>query len=168
MDKVIEVEVQSGKRKKLILIVLVTVAIFIAAIFLLRFSLASALKKSAITTAVVETGNIENTINASGEILPEFEEIITSPINASIQNVLLDAGLPVKAGQSILSLDKAASQTEYEKLKFGLESKQNDVRKLRLELDKSFFDIKSNNSIKQLRISSLQADEENAKQLFKQ
>ena len=167
MDKVIEVEVQSGKRKKLILIVLVTVAIFIAAIFLLRFSLASALKKSAITTAVVETGNIENTINASGEILPEFEEIITSPINASIQNVLLDAGLPVKAGQSILSLDKAASQTEYEKLKFGLESKQNDVRKLRLELDKSFFDIKSNNSIKQLRISSLQADEENAKQLFK-
>lgn len=167
MDKVIEAEVQSGKRKKLMLIVLVAVAIIIAAIFLLRFSLSSALKKSAITTAVVETGNIENTINATGEILPEFEEIITSPINASIQNVLLDAGLPVKAGQSILSLDKAASQTEYEKLKFGLESKQNDVRKLRLQLDKSFFDIKSNNSIKQLRISSLQADEENAKRLFK-
>ncbi|CAN5314641.1 HlyD family efflux transporter periplasmic adaptor subunit [soil metagenome] len=167
MDKVIEAEVQSGKRKKLILMALVTVAIFIAAIFLLRFSLSSAVKKSAITTAVVETGNIENTINATGEILPEFEEIITSPINASIQNVLLDAGLPVKAGQSILSLNKAASQTEYEKLKFGLESKQNDVRKLRLQLDKSFFDIKSNNSIKQLRISSLQADEENAKRLFK-
>ena len=60
-------------------------------------------------------GNIENTINASGEILPEFEEIITSPINASIQNVVMDAGTSVKAGQSVLTLDKSASQTEYEK-----------------------------------------------------
>ena len=134
---------------------------------LLRSSLASSAKKSGITTAVVEKGNIENTINASGEILPEFEEIITSPINASIQNILLDAGTPVKTGQSLLSLDKSASQMEYEKQKFGLESKHNDLQKLRLELDKSFYDIKSNNNIKQLRINSLEADVENAKRLYK-
>jgi len=35
------------------------------------------------TTTVVEIGNIENTLNASGQILPEFEQVITSPINAS-------------------------------------------------------------------------------------
>ena len=120
-----------------------------------RSSFASTLKKSDITTAVVERGNIENTITASGEILPEFEEIITSPINASVQKVVMDAGSKVKAGQSILTLDKSASQTEYEKLKFQLESKHNDIQKLKLELDKSFYDIKSNNDIKQLRINSL-------------
>ena len=48
-----------------------------------------------------------------------------------------------------------------------MESKINDVRKLKLQLDKSFYDIKSNNAIKQLRINSLQADVENAKRLFK-
>jgi HlyD family secretion protein len=100
------------------------------------------LKKSNITTAVVEKGDIENTISASGEILPEFEEIVTSPINASIQNVVMDAGNKVQAGQSILTLDKSASQTEYEKERFELESKRNDIQKLKLELNKSFYDIK--------------------------
>ena len=167
MDKVIEEEVMSRKRKKMVWVVLLILAVLTAAIFLLRYSFASTLKKSAFTTAVVERGNIENTISASGEILPEFEEIITSPINASVQNVLLDAGIAVKAGQSVLTLDKSASQTEYERLKFGLESRHNDVRKLKLELDKSFYDIKSNNNIKQLRINSLEADVENAKRLYK-
>lgn len=167
MDKVIEAAVINRRKRKTLWIILLIIGIIAAAVVLLRYSFASEIKKSAITTAVVERGNIENTITASGEILPEFEEVITSPINASVQNVLLDAGIAVKAGQSVLTLDKTASQTEYEKLKFGLESKRNDVRKLQLELSKSFYDIKSNNSIKQLRISSLEADVENAKRLYK-
>jgi HlyD family secretion protein len=38
---------------------------------------------------------------------------------------------------------------------------------LKLELDKSYYDIQSNNTIKQLRINSLEASVENAKRLFK-
>jgi HlyD family secretion protein len=167
MDKVIEEEVLHRKRKKTVIIGVATMVAILAAVLLLRSGLASSVNKSAITTAVVEKGDIENTINASGEILPEFEEIITSPIDASLQNVLLDAGIAVKAGQSVLTLDKSASQTTYERLKFGLESRQNDIRKLKLELEKSFYDIKSNNNIKQLRIGSLEADVENAKRLFR-
>jgi len=132
-----------------------------------RSSLVSVVKKSVITTAVVERGDIENTITASGEILPEFEATITSPINASVQKVIIDAGSKVKSGESILMLDKSASQTEFEKLKFQLASKENEIKKLKLELDKSFYDIKSSNDIKQLRINSLEADVENAKRLFK-
>ena len=167
MDKAIEEEVRSGRKKKNISIIIIVLLVIGGAIWLLRFSLASSLKKSAVTTAVVETGNIENTINASGEVLPEFEATITSPINASVQKVIIDAGSKVKAGESILTLDKSASQTEFEKLKFQVESKRNEVQKLKLELDKSFYDIKSNNDIKQLRINSLEADVENAKRLFK-
>jgi HlyD family secretion protein len=167
MDTVIEEEVKSKRKKKTFSVIIIIIAMLAAAIWLLRTSFASSLKKSSITTAVVEKGDIENTINATGEILPEFEEIITSPINASIQNVVLDAGNKVQAGQSILTLDKSSSQTEYEKQKFQLESKRNDIRKLKLELDKSFYDIKSNNNIKQLKINSLQADVESAKRLYK-
>lgn len=167
MDTVIGEEVLSRKRKKRFLVLFIIVLAITAFVFLLRFSFASSIKKSAITTAIVEKGNIENTINASGEILPEFEEVITCPINASVQNVLLDAGISVKTGQSVLTLDKSASQTKLVKLKFGLESKYNEVQKLQLELDKSFYDIKSNNSIKQLKINSLLADVENAKRLYK-
>jgi HlyD family secretion protein len=167
MDKAIEAEVVYSKKKKTFVIVLLLIVVFIAATIALRSALSSTIKKSVITTAVVEQGDIENTITASGEILPEFEATITSPINASVQKVIIDAGSKVKAGESILTLDKSASQTEFEKLKFQLASKENDVKKLKLELDKGFYDIKSNNDIKQLRINSLEADVENAKRLFK-
>ncbi|WP_222943959.1 efflux RND transporter periplasmic adaptor subunit [Pedobacter sp. N36a] len=56
---------------------------------------------------------------------------------------------------------------DFEKLKFQLESRKNDIRKIKLDLDKSFYDIKSNNDIKQLRINSLKASVDNAKRLLK-
>lgn len=167
MDTVIDVKLISRKRKKIWFTSALILLVLIAGIFFLRSSFASSIKKSAITTAVVERGDVENTITAAGEILPEFEEIITSPINASIQNVALEAGTAVKAGQSVLTLDKSASQMELDNLKFGLQSKQNDVEQLRLQLDKSFYDISSSNNIKQLRIANLEAEVENAKRLFK-
>jgi len=167
MDTALSEQVIAKRKRKYLLIAGTLILLLLLAIWFLRASLRSSLKRSAFTTAVVEKGGIENTITASGEVLPEFEETITSPINASLQKVILDAGSRVKAGQSILTLDKSTSQTEYTKLKFQLESKRNDIKKLRLQLDKSFYDIQSNNDIKQLRINSLDADVENAKRLFK-
>lgn len=167
MDTDIAKEVVQKKRRKSFFIIITIFALLIACVFALRASFSSSIKKQNITTAVVEIGNIENTISASGEILPEFEQVITSPINASIKRVSMDAGSSVKPGQSILSLDKQATEMEYEKLKFQLESKKNNIEKLKLELNKSFYDIQSNNSIKELKINSLQAAVENAKRLYK-
>jgi HlyD family secretion protein len=147
--------------------VLVVTTGLILAIWVLRSYIKSSVNASEITTAKVEIGNIENTINATGEVLPEFEEIVTSPINASIKSALMDAGNKVNAGQSILTLDKSATETEYEKQKFQLESKRNDISKLRLDLGKSFYDIQSSNAIKQLRISDFTDAVENAKRLYK-
>ena len=167
MDTPISEEVITQKRRKNTFLIIIGIAVFLAAIFLVRSFFKSSISRNDFTTAVVETGNIENTITAAGEVLPEFEEVLTSPINASIKSALLDAGTQVKAGQSILMLDKSASENEYNKLKFQLESKRNEIKKLKLNLDKSFFDIQSSNAIKQLRISSLQDDVESAKRLLK-
>ncbi|HWW39056.1 efflux RND transporter periplasmic adaptor subunit [Pedobacter sp.] len=167
MDKSIANEVSGQKKRKTILILLFAVAVLALCIWLLRFYFKPALSASDITTSVAAIGNIENTINATGEVLPEFEESLTSPINASIRKVLLDAGNKVKAGESILILDKSAAQSEYDKLKFQIESKENEIRKLKLDLEKSFYDIKSNNSIKQLRIGNLVDAVSSAKRLYK-
>lgn len=167
MDTALPEKVINQRKQKTLGILLAVAVIIAALVWLLRLTVTSSIKKSEFTTAVVEKGDIENTITASGEVVPEFEEVIASPINASIQKVALDAGSHVEAGQSVLTLDKSAAQMELEKLTFQLESKRNSIRKLKLELDKSFFDLQSNNDIKQLRIGSLQAGVENAKRLFK-
>ncbi|MFC3562978.1 efflux RND transporter periplasmic adaptor subunit [Pedobacter jamesrossensis] len=167
MDKLIEEEVSAKKKKKTYLIIFISIVLVAASIWFVRFYFKPALTNSDITTAKVEIGIIENTINATGEVLPEFEEVLTSPISASIKNVLMDAGNKVNKGQSILALDKSVSQTDYGKLQFQMESKENEIRKLKLDLEKSFFDIKSNNSIKQLRISNLKDVVSSAKRLLK-
>lgn len=167
MDTEITAEVAQQKRRKGLIIGLIAITILILCVWLIRTYLKSSVTRSEITTARVEIGNVENTLNATGEVLPEFEEVVTSPINASIKNVLTDAGGKVKAGQSILSLDKSAAQNDYEKLKFQLESKRNEISKLKLDLNKSFFDIQSNNDIKQLHIGNLADAVENAKRLYK-
>jgi len=158
--------IQQRKRKRVYMVVAVLLVLIIC-IWLVRFSFASTIKASAFTTSTVEIGSIENTLSASGQILPEFEEVVTSPISASIKDVILDAGSEVRAGQAILTLDKIATQTEYEKQKFQLESKRNSIQQLKVELDKSFYDIQSNNDIKLLRINSLKAAVEDAKRLYK-
>jgi HlyD family secretion protein len=167
MDKSIEEEVTVRKKKKRTLIIAVIVVLIIGAVLAMRAYIKPSISKAEITSAIAETGSIENTINANGEVLPEFEEILTSPINAAVRNVLMDAGTKVKAGQSILTLDKSAAQTEFDKLGFQIESKENEIRKLKLDLEKSFYDIKSNNSIKQLRIGNFKDAVSSAQRLFK-
>lgn len=167
MDIEITQEVKNQKRRRSVIIIAIAAVILAGLFWLINLWLNSSISRSEFTTARVEIGNVENTINASGEVLPEFEEIITSPINGSIKNVSSDAGAKVKPGQPILELDKSASETEYDKLKFQLEDKRNEIAKLKLDLDKSFYDIKANNDIKQLKIGDLTNAVENAKRLYK-
>ncbi|RZL05434.1 MAG: HlyD family efflux transporter periplasmic adaptor subunit [Pedobacter sp.] len=167
MDKSIAVEITTKRKRKRNIIVVIVLLILVAGIFSVRALIQPSITKAEFTSAVVSTGNIENTINASGEVLPEFEEVLTSPINAAVREVLMDAGMKIKAGQSILTLDKSSAQTDYDKLGFLIESKENEIRKLKLDLEKSFYDIKSNNSIKQLRISNFKDAVSSAQRLFK-
>lgn len=167
MDIELAPEIKFKKSRKNLLLGILSLALLVGGIGMTRYFLRSRILRSEITVSKVETGLVENTLPAAGEVLPEFEEVITSPVQASIKRVLLDIGAKIDKGQSVLTLNKAATENEYLQQKFGLESKQNEIRKLKLNLEKSFFDIRSANAIKQLRISNLQAAVENAKQLFK-
>lgn len=167
MDKPLSEKIVSKKKRRIYVAIGITAVVLILALMSLRRVLHPSVKRSEIRIAAVVRGNIENTIPASGEILPEFEQVITSPISASIRDVLFDAGASVKSGDAVILLDKSTSEAQYEKMKFELQSKRNSIVKLKLELDKSFFDIKSNQQVKELKINSLMASLEDAKRLFK-
>lgn len=167
MDREIsQKEINKRKGKTGLYIGLAVVGIALAA-WILRGSLSTNLKRSGIRTAVAEIGAIENTLTAGGELQPEFEQVITSPISAVIQQVYLNEGSIVKTGEKILELDKELTRLDFEKQKDQLDLKRNSIVKLQLDLDKSFYDLKINDSIKAFRINALQADVENAKRLFK-
>jgi len=167
MDRDLTAQELKKKRTKGIIITAICVLGIATAFLLFRQSLSTSVSKSAITTSIVEKGDVENTLSASGEIVPEFEQEITSPINAVIKNVMLEAGTSVQPGTVILELDKEFTQIELEKEKYELELKRNDIKRTHLQLDKSFYDLKANDSIKQMKIGSLEAGVQDAKRLFK-
>lgn len=167
MDRSLPEAVVQQRKNKGILWGGAIVLALLAGVWGLRSGLSTTFKRSELRFSVAETGPVENTLIASGEILPEFEQLLSSPLNSVIQTVYLNEGAAVKAGDKILELDKALAQIDLEKQKDALELKRNGIVKTKLELDKSFFDLQINDSIKAFRIAALKADIENAKRLFK-
>lgn len=167
MDR--DISLQEIKRQKFrtVRYVALSMLVLIAAVWLLRGALSASLQRADIRIALVETGDVENTLNASGEVQPEIEQVITSPISATIQQAYFNAGSTVKPGDKILELDKTFTRIEFEKQKDQLELKRNGIVRIRLDLDKSYFDIQIQDSIKAYEINSLKAELENAKRLYK-
>ena len=124
MDTPIEESVKRRSKRKRLVILLSVLLLIILLLLALRTYVKPSISKSDYTTTVAQKGDIENTLNAMGEVLPEFEEVLTSPINAAVREVHMTAGTRVTAGESILTLDKAAAQTEYDKLAFHIQFAQ--------------------------------------------
>ena len=93
-----------------------------------------ALDPNRIRTAQVQWGAIEETIAASGTVVPQFEQIIFSPVNTRLVRILQKPGAMLKQGQFIVELDLNAARLEVEKRAEELALTQN--RRTQLELDK--------------------------------
>ena len=92
-----------------------------------------AVDRDRIRTAAVERGPVEETITASGTIVPEFEQILFSPIDTRLLRILEKPGAVLEKGQPIVELDLSGARHEVERRAEDLALKRN--RRTQLELD---------------------------------
>ncbi|MDD4516042.1 efflux RND transporter periplasmic adaptor subunit [Massilibacteroides sp.] len=107
----------------------------LAAIVLIAFGMSflqTNLKRKSLTFSVVDKGSIEISVNASGKVIPAFEEIINSPINSRILEVYKKGGDSVEVGTPILKLDLQSAETDYNKLLDEEKMKQLQLEQLRI------------------------------------
>ena len=83
------------------------------------------LERSRIRTARVERGAVEASITASGTVVPEFEQVMASPIGSRVVRILERPGALLVKGQPIVELDLSQAQLKVEKLGEQLALKQN-------------------------------------------
>lgn len=167
MDRELAPELVTRSRRKPWLWGVLALIVLAGAIWGLRNFLKTSLEASKIRSAVVQTGPVENTLSATGEVMPAYEQIMASPIRARIQRVLLTPGARVQPGQRMMELDKSLTQIEYEKLQDQLALKQNGIEQLRMRLNKNLFDADINDQIKSLNINRLKAEVEDIRRLQK-
>ena len=100
------------------------------------------LDRSQVRTAKVETGPVEATISGTGTVVPEFEHVLSSPMDARVLRVLRKAGASLEPGEPILDLDVSESRLAHEKLVERVALKRNEEKQKRLGLARTLADLK--------------------------
>ncbi|HYE73157.1 MAG TPA: efflux RND transporter periplasmic adaptor subunit [Blastocatellia bacterium] len=157
MDRALD----SITRKKLIarriIIPLLIVALGSAALVWGGAWLKPTVARTRIRTAKVDVGPIEANITATGVVLPEFEQVISSPLDARVVKVLKKPGATLKKGEPILELDVSQANLSLEKINQQIELKLNQQAKAKLDLESTLNSINSQWELKNLDYKSAKA-----------
>ncbi|HEY7216002.1 MAG TPA: HlyD family efflux transporter periplasmic adaptor subunit [Thermoanaerobaculia bacterium] len=117
-------------------------ALFAAVLVLLPGWLRPTVARTEIRTGKADRGPVEGIVEATGVVIPAFESVLSSPIDARVEKILKRPGEMVRAGEEILRLDTSAARLELEKIDDQLAKKANEQRQLRISLEKSLGDLR--------------------------
>ncbi len=165
MDRAIPPEDIRARRIKRGIQAAAAAALVVIAFLYLRSCISPGISRERIRTAVVELGSIDASLSASGVVVPEYEQVITSPVRSTIVEVLLQSGDTVQAGQSIVRLDTEAAEFRVKQLRDQLNFLQNQKRQLILELERREIDLEASRDIKEMEVRFLGSQLEIARQL---
>lgn len=145
------------RRRRRWLLALLTLALAGAGLLAFRTALQPRISRAGLLTATVETGDVEASLTAAGLVIPGREAVITSPIQSTIRQVLVQVGEKVEPGQTILALDKELTNSALAKLQDGQQQNRNRSSQLRLSLEKALNDLQSQEKVQQVKVRSLQS-----------
>jgi HlyD family secretion protein len=166
MDRELSADIKRKIRTRMILRIAVAVLLLIVGLVALRAVLRPSLERNRIRTSVVEIGPIEASVTASGVTVPEYEQTITSPVQTKIVRALRKSGDTVKAGESVVVLDKEALESANRRLLDELEVLKNRKQQLTLELQRQHIDFQARYDVQQLQTRFKQSEMERTKHLY--
>jgi HlyD family secretion protein len=168
MDREIDVSVRRKILLRRVALAAVLVAIIAAAFVWGPGLIKSSIARARIRTARVDAGPVEATITASGNVTPEFEQVISSPVNARVLKVLKRPGAVLDRGEPIIQLDLNESVLAIEKLNQQIELKQNQQARAKLDLENTLIDLQGKWDIKNLDYKAAKAATARNRELFRQ
>ncbi len=157
-------EQRKGKFQDYLKYVLIVVLVAVGFWFVRSF-LEAKKDRSELHIVKVERGNMQNTLTATGTVVPSVEREINAPVTTEIKNVIKVNGEFVEEGDLILELDQEFTKLSYDQLYDELQLKRNNIDKLKLEYDKNLRDLDYQNQIKSLQLDELTAQVKDQKRL---
>lgn len=124
------------------------------------------LQRDRLRTAVVEKGEVAATLDASGLVVPQSEQVFTAPVATRVVHVYRTPGASVAAGDTILVLDEKDAARDAAKLKEQIALKVNARKQATLELARSRNDLSAQRDIKALELESAQFELDRNRKMF--
>jgi K+-sensing histidine kinase KdpD len=137
MDRPIDTTVQQLRRLRRAGTATAVLAIVVAALLWLPGLVRPSVSRSAVRTAVTDAGPIESVITATGTVVPEVEQVVSSPVDARVLRILARSGAALKRGDPLVTLDVSEAQLAVDKLIEDQAIKENEQASTRLKLEKS-------------------------------
>ena len=142
MDRELDVSVQRHRTGRRIAWGVGTLGLIAVVLALLPAWLRPSIERDRIRTGKVDRGPVEGVIEASGSVIPAFESVLSSPVDARVEKILKRPGETVRAGDEILRLDTSPQRLRLETIEDNLSRKVNEQRQVRLALEKSLRELR--------------------------
>jgi HlyD family secretion protein len=143
MDQAIPIDILRRRGRQRLATGLLVFAGLCAAAWGLNRVLRPSIDAGAVVVAEVRRGDVDNTINAAGVVIPVREEVVASPGASRVAHVHAKPGQQVKQGELLLELDDREIRLALDALKEQLAQQDNRVGILGLEMDQKLKQTRS-------------------------
>ncbi|MFS2139372.1 efflux RND transporter periplasmic adaptor subunit [Duganella sp. Dugasp56] len=135
MDQALSPTIISRRNRRTAIVIAAALATLCAAAWGLNRVVSPSVDAASVLLAEVRVGNIANTINASGLVIPVHEELVSSPIQTRVSRVYAKLGQQVKQGELLLELDNRTIILAIDGIKEQLAQQENRILALTLEME---------------------------------
>lgn len=135
MDQAISSDTLRRRQRSRAAIAIVLLAGVCAAAWGINRAVRPSVAAADIAVAEVRRGDVANTVNAAGVVIPVHEEVVSSPLASRIAKVHAKPGQQVTQGQLLLELDDREARLALDALKEQLAQQENRVVVLTQEME---------------------------------
>ena len=135
MDRELAPEIRRSLIARRVLTAVVVIAGIVFSVAAILEWLRPSIRERNLQFATVEHGSIDATLQASGVIVPEAEQVVSAPVEARVLRIVRRPGDRVRAGDELIALDTTVTRLEVDKLREQIAQKQSDIARLRLKLE---------------------------------
>jgi HlyD family secretion protein len=135
MDQALSPHIISRRNRRTAIAIAALLATLCAAAWGINRAVSPSVDAASVVLAEVRVGNIANTINASGLVIPVHEELVSSPIQTRVSKVYAKLGQQVKQGELLLELDNRTIILAIDGIKEQLAQQENRILALTLEME---------------------------------
>lgn len=157
-------EIKKRRNKKIIRTGAIVLIIFTCFIIVEKW-LGQSVNRADLTFSTVDRGTIEVSVNASGKVVPIFEEIINSPINSRIIETYKKSGDAVDAGTPILKLDLQSAETDYQKGQDDEQMRISKLQQLKVDQNTKLTDLAMQIRVAQMKLNRMRVEMHSEKYL---
>jgi HlyD family secretion protein len=152
MDREITSQERAKRMARRVAVVIIAVAAIVFSFAATIQWLRPSVKRRDIRVARVERGAVEAALQAAGTVVPRFEQVVSSPLEARVLRIDRRAGDAVRAGDALATLDTGAAQLDAARLDERVAQKESESAQLRLRLEESMATLEA--QIEQKRLDA--------------